>query len=283
MCSYFAAFRSVAAARVVAHQFPESHPIYIPLTKDVHRNYTRTVRSLVRWQREMTAMQKRITDGDHIGEVNDSDLEFEYEPENVNSTCKGECAFRGECRAVVMTLSLLQFGLLYMVDSLHLAIMDLELAVLQMFMAFRVKLLDDALDGAVEHLKTAQMNFALLEPAAETPDGLRAEMVQQVVALLKMEIFIDKWTTNHLGISMRLPFQRESITVSPSLIISLLVAMCFRCSEVIIEGMRPGLPKFAITKRLLGLVWPGKKPAAEASPSKSSLQSKLLEDPSKLQ
>ena len=61
-----------------------------------------------------------------------------------------------------------------------------------------------------------------------------------------------------LGQSLRIPFRDDYIALHISVVASIIVATMVRALEIVLCGFYPGLPRFAIARRLLAWVrpWP---------------------------
>jgi hypothetical protein len=61
-------------------------------------------------------------------------------------------------------------------------------------------------------------------------------------------------SSTRLGQSLRIPFREDYMAIHISLVFSIIVATSVRALEISLCGFYPGLPRFAIARRMLSWV-----------------------------
>ncbi|CAL8464940.1 g4475 [Coccomyxa elongata] len=238
--------RNIDAAASKALTFDLDHPVYIPSKDEAVRSYVKTDASLTRWQEGMSALYKQIVDTTPVGEISDSSMEFKFDGDSRRYMKR---SITREIRAMAVTLYFTVAATLWLRESIHLALIMLQLNVLEGLLALKIKSLNDCVAKAVQQMLTKQMEFAML-PLEDNPVGL----AQQQLCLQKMDLFYDSWSSARLGQSLRIPFRDDYIALHISVVASIIVATMVRALEIVLCGFYPGLPRFAIARRLLAWV-----------------------------
>ncbi|GAB4818985.1 hypothetical protein N2152v2_006031 [Parachlorella kessleri] len=220
----------------------QTHPVRVPAQGDRVRNYTRVDRDLIGWQKGINTIYGRISQMAVVGAVSDSDgVEFEfYRPGSPQGDKKG--VFHAK-RDLSVLLYFVLSAATYFSESVHLALVVLNLNLLNIAICLRLKGMGDAIGKAVEELKDAQQAFLLLPMEATL-----LELLQQQMCLEKMAAIINDWLSaadgsgTELGMSITLPYLR-TVTLSTSTMASLAAATTVRAIHVIVYGFIPGLPR----------------------------------------
>jgi hypothetical protein len=79
-----------------------------------------------------------------------------------NSACASAGSITREIRALAVTIYFAVAAALYLCDSVHLALIMLQLNVLEGLLALRIKALNDSIAKSVQGMLGAQMDFAML-------------------------------------------------------------------------------------------------------------------------
>ncbi|KAK9835397.1 hypothetical protein WJX81_006998 [Elliptochloris bilobata] len=235
--------RNIDQAITDALAFGERHPILVPRAAAAQRLYNGTDASLARWHRGMAALLGWIEARTPVGEVAEV-IEFKM-TEEAEHRVAPRVGVR-EARAAAVAA---YFGIaasLWATDSVHLAVMLLELNVLETALALKIKTLDDATSAAVEQIKAAQLSFAMLPLEADA-----IGLAQQQLCLQKFEILHQAWSESmRLGQSVRVPFLANHLTLHVSLILSVVAATSLRALEVLLGALFPDMPRYAIVRKL---------------------------------
>ncbi|KAK9846159.1 hypothetical protein WJX84_012347 [Apatococcus fuscideae] len=238
----------MSAMQQEAFSFNANHPLLIPDTTqpmDKH-SFVELSMSAVRWHHAMTHLHRRIHHVGHFTDVHDSSsMEFDFAGSGSSEVCKDDvrCVWKGECRAIALSLALGMASILYYQDSLHVAILLAINISFLLLVALRLKSLDDMLVASVAQLKHAESSLALMVHASTDP----ATVGQHVLAMLKLDAITEQWELTRIGMNVRVPFIHVlTCTVSPNFMISIFAALYVSFLRLVVKCLAPSIEAEAI-------------------------------------